>query len=187
MKSPSKTKRLVYATVGGLGLFAGAAGIAAAVSNQSPTPTTVAATGSNAGDQGGSQDATYKSSITSPETQDGKEPSEAEEAAKLQSLAKTSATDAQTAATAAVPGTAAAAELENADGNVVYSVKVTGADGKVTEVIVDAGNGKVLHQEADDGKDDEKGSETDKGNENDQGQDTGTPANEPTTAGAPGK
>ena len=38
-------------------------------------------------------------------------------------------------------------ELDNTDGNVVYAVEVTGADGKVTDLKIDAGNGAVLSKE----------------------------------------
>ena len=48
---------------------------------------------------------------------------------------------------AAVPGTAGTATLENENGNVVYSVIVTTSTGAV-DVKVDAGNGKVLAQDA---------------------------------------
>jgi outer membrane lipoprotein SlyB len=52
-----------------------------------------------------------------------------------------------------VSGTAGAIELDNENGNVVYSVEITKADGSKLDVKVDAGNARVLHQEADDGDD----------------------------------
>lgn len=148
MKSPSKTKRVVYGAIGGLGLFAGAAGLASATTGQSTTPTSVSAS-SEQGD--GNETPTYQSSVQSPETpeaaENGVEQSDAAEAAQLAPLAKVSETDASAAATAAVPGTVAKVELSNENGNVVYDVEVKAADGTKTDVTIDAGNGKVLGQE----------------------------------------
>ena len=92
----------------------------------------------------------YRSSITAPEHELG---SEGAEAQTLQSKATISAAEARSAALAAVPGTVEAVELDNENGNVVYSVEITKADGSKIDVKVDAGNAKVLHQEADDGDD----------------------------------
>lgn len=181
MKSPSKTKRFVYGTIGGLGIFAGAAGIAAAATRQ-PSPTTPPAASAESADRNEAPETTYRSSVTLAEQPGAPELSDAEELKQLQGLAKISAADAEAAATAAVPGKASPAELEDEDGNVVFDVHVTAADGTVTEVIVDAGNGKVLHQEKDDDHDGtEKGGET-----NDSGADAGTEAQNPTTSAAPG-
>lgn len=101
----------------------------------------------------------YTSSVTVPVTPDapeGAEGSEADEAkadkaelAKLEKVAKIDAKAASKAATDKVPGTAAKPELDEEHGNVVYEVDVTAKDGTVTEVIVDAGNGRVLAQQAD--------------------------------------
>ncbi len=153
MKSPSKTKRLVYGAIGGLGIFAGAAGLASAATSQTTTPTTVQAPGNGeTAGQGDTNEApTYKSSVQSPESpeaaENGVEQSDAAEAAQLAPLAKVSETDASAAATAAVPGTVAKVELSNENGNVVYDVEVKAADGTKTDVTIDAGNGKVLAQE----------------------------------------
>jgi uncharacterized membrane protein YkoI len=62
----------------------------------------------------------------------------------LPALAKISFDDALKAAHVAVPGGVIKAELEVEDGNLVYSFEIVGADKKVTEVEIDAGNGKVL-------------------------------------------
>ena len=103
-------------------------------------------------------EATFTSSIKAPVTTEGKDGSEADEAARdkaedagLAKLATVTPEQATAAATKAVPGKAATPKLSNEDGNVVYEVTVTSADGKNhTEVIVDAGNAKVLHQERED-------------------------------------
>lgn len=56
--------------------------------------------------------------------------------------------DAEKAALAAVPGTVQETGLDAENAFVVYTVKVHGADGTVTEVVVDAGTGKVLARDA---------------------------------------
>jgi uncharacterized membrane protein YkoI len=65
-------------------------------------------------------------------------------AAQMAKLAKISFSDALKAALAAAPGVVVKAELEVEDGNLQFSFEVVGADGKTTEVEVDAGNGKIL-------------------------------------------
>lgn len=95
---------------------------------------------------GGDAKAAYTSSVTTPDTGtevEGNDPA-------LAALAKITPDQAKAAALAAVPGTAGQVELENEDGNVVFGVEVTTSAGKTIDVKVDAGNGKVLAQEADD-------------------------------------
>ena len=77
-------------------------------------------------------------------------PSSAEraESARYQKLARITGDQARSAALASVPGTATSVELENEDGNLVYGVTVKTTTGE-SDVKVDAGNGKVLHVEAD--------------------------------------
>jgi uncharacterized membrane protein YkoI len=83
----------------------------------------------------------------------------------LDKLADIDQAAAEQVALEAVPGTVHETELETSDdGYVVYDIEIAGDDGKGHEVIVDAGNGKVLHQDleeergdteaADDGSDD---------------------------------
>jgi uncharacterized membrane protein YkoI len=62
----------------------------------------------------------------------------------LPALAKISFEDALKAALAAFPGSVIKAELEVEEGGLQYSFDIVGADKKVTEVEIDAGNGKVL-------------------------------------------
>lgn len=69
--------------------------------------------------------------------------SEAQESVQLAPLAKITQDEAIMAALSATPGNFIAAELENEDGNIVYSVEMDNA-GVVFEVKVDAGTGKVL-------------------------------------------
>ncbi len=71
----------------------------------------------------------------------------------LEGLAQIDRAAAEKAALAAVPGEAKETELENENGFVVYEVEVAGEDGKLHEVVVDAGNGKVLAQEVEGSED----------------------------------
>lgn len=75
--------------------------------------------------------------------------------ASLPEMAKISLNEAVKAALQAVPGKALRAELENEDGYLVYGVEVASADRQVTDVKVDAGNGKILKTERDQGNQEE--------------------------------
>jgi len=94
------------------------------------------------------QDPSYATSITAPQDEGL---SEADEAKALEPLATITADQARDAALAAVPGTVGKVELDNENGAVVYSVEVTDGSGSNIDVKVDAGNGAVVHQGADDG------------------------------------
>jgi uncharacterized membrane protein YkoI len=59
-------------------------------------------------------------------------------------------------ATEKVPGTVVEAELEKKHGKTVWEVEVLGADGKVTEVHIDAADGTVIDTEAKKEKHEEK-------------------------------
>lgn len=74
---------------------------------------------------------------------------EQQEQAKLQPLAKITAMQAQQAAETSEVGKASKVQLENEDGNLIYSVIIG-----QKEVAVDAGNGKVLYAENDNQNDD---------------------------------
>ncbi len=142
----SRTKRLLFSGAAALGVAAGAAGLAgAATGGQSTSAQAPAQAEADA-----THDPSYTSSVTAPEA--AETTSDADEAKALESLATITADQARDAALAAVPGTAGAIELDNDNGNVVWSVEVTKADGTITDVKVDAGDGKVLAQETDDGK-----------------------------------
>jgi uncharacterized membrane protein YkoI len=96
----------------------------------------------------GDQSPAYRSSVTAPEQEFGSEEAEAD---ALRSKATVSAAAARSAALAAVPGTVEQVELDNENGNVVYSVEIRKADGTALDVKIDAGTAKVLQQDADDG------------------------------------
>jgi len=155
----SRTKRLIAVGATALGATVGLAGIVGFTSADAPKQPVSAQADGKSGDQ--TQDPSYSSSVTAPE-QNGQ--SEADQSAALQSLAKISPDQARDAALAAVPGTAGKVELDNENGNVVYSVQITDASGKVIDVKVDAGNGSVLHQDTDQNGAD-KGAETPNGQE----------------------
>ena len=84
-------------------------------------------------------------SVAAPAEDQGQ--AETDESAALAPLAKITADRAAAVAIAAVPGTSGTPTLESDGGFVVYKVVVTTATGDI-EVIVDAGDGKVLAQEA---------------------------------------
>lgn len=110
--------------------------------------------------------ARYRSSIQVPDKEDEKEAreekgekeeneaDEAAEEAQLQSLAKITKQQAIDAALKQVPGKLVKAELDNEDGNLVYSVEVKTPAG-ISDVKVDAGNAKVLFVDRDDEEDDD--------------------------------
>jgi uncharacterized membrane protein YkoI len=109
------------------------------------------------------QDPNTKGSIAAPagnEEAEGQE-NEAAESKQLEGLAKRDQAAAEKAALAAVPGTVKAAELGNENGFVIWEVEVQGSDGTLKEVKVDAGNGQVLAQ----GAEDDEGSEGPEGSE----------------------
>ncbi|SDO33547.1 Peptidase propeptide and YPEB domain-containing protein [Klenkia soli] len=108
------------------------------------------------GGPGSEQDAadpTFTGTVPAPaatEVPDGQESagSDSAEQAALQALATVTQSQAEQAALAAVPGSVTETDLDAEGGYVVYSVEITGADGTVTEVAVDAGDGSVLAQQA---------------------------------------
>ena len=79
----------------------------------------------------------------------------------LHKLAKISLTEAIETALSKHPGTAVEAELEDEDGYLVYEVEIRNSKGMLSEVTVDAGNGKVLAIEDEDEEDDHDGEKHD--------------------------
>ena len=177
MATTSKVKKVIYSSLFGLGLTAGGVTLASAATTQEKPPTTIEAPGNKTDTESTDSKATehdeadekpdYTSSVTVPVTKEGPEGSDADEAkadraeqAKLEKVAKIDAKAASKAATDKVPGTVDEIDLDEEGGNVVYEVEVTAKDGTETDVIVDAGNGKILAQETDD-KSDDKGDDAD--------------------------
>lgn len=94
----------------------------------------------------GSQNQTpsYQSSIKVPE----QDADERAESAKLAPFAKIDSNQATAAALAKVPGTVLRTELDNENGNLVYSVEIRLATNEIRDAKVDAGNGAVLQVDA---------------------------------------
>ncbi|MCO7218384.1 PepSY domain-containing protein [Klenkia sp. PcliD-1-E] len=158
--------------VGGGASIAAASGPDGDTATASDTAQTDGETADGAdGGPGSEQDAadpTFTGSVPAPattEVPDGQETSgsDAAEKAALEALATVTQTQAEQAAVAAVPGTVSETDLDSESGFVVYSVEVTGADGTVTEVTVDAGNGTVLAQQAGDAGDPADGADQPEG------------------------
>lgn len=161
MKRPT-TRTLAAATlITGLGL--GGTGVAMAATSPATPDTATRAQGKEApgteqdeaseSEDGQDQEQSFTGTIAAPQDTaeaEGAEVPDAQEAAALQPLATTTAQEATDAALAAVPGTAGPAQLEDENGYVVYGVQVAQTDGTDVDVKVDAGNGTVLSQQADD-------------------------------------
>lgn len=82
--------------------------------------------------------------------------------ADLPGLAKISFQQALAAALAKSPGSVIKAELEIEDGNLMYSFEIVGRNKKITEVEIDAGNGKVLNTENEESEKEDKADEAKK-------------------------
>jgi uncharacterized membrane protein YkoI len=76
----------------------------------------------------------------------------------LYKLANIDEAAAEQGALKAVPGTVHETELETSDnGYLIYDIEIAGDDGKEHEVTVDAGNGKILHQDLEEEADESDG------------------------------
>lgn len=87
--------------------------------------------------------------------------SEQEESARLSKQADIMQEQAENAALKAVPGEITETELGNENGSLIWEVEITQANGSQVEVKVDAANGTVLAQEAEDEDEDEDESDDD--------------------------
>ena len=151
MKNESKFKKPIYTGAVAIGLALGTMGIASAATTQ-PAPNETAV-------EVDVQDPSYDGSIQAPVEDETL--TETEEATLLEGLATISADEASAAATAAVPGEIAKVELDDENGSVVYSVEIVDGTGAQIDVKVDAGDGTVLDQQADDDSEDESATEAD--------------------------
>jgi len=93
--------------------------------------------------------------LGTPAWSDKKKDEEGEVAA-LAKDAKVTIDQAIKTASEKVPGTVVEAELEKKHDKTVWEVEVLGADGKITEVHIDAATGSVIDTEAKGKKDDHK-------------------------------
>ena len=121
----SRSRKIAYTAATVLGLLGGGAAVASATT----------------GGSGGADSANpaYTSSVRTADT---------ENEHNLTGLATVTPDQAKQAASTATGGSAQQPQLENENGNVVYSVSVTTPDGRQLDVKVDAGNAAVLAQEA---------------------------------------
>lgn len=128
---------LALTVVGALGIGGAVRGVyanqgqrpAAEIAQSTQSSTTLAQDNDAAGEQ-------------ADDPEDGERGGDQQETAQLQSLAKITAQQAQQTAEAAQGATATGVELDAEDGSLVYEVKFADA-----EVLVDAGNGQILHTE----------------------------------------
>ena len=157
----SRFKKRLYTSAVALGLVLGSVGIAAAATGPSREP------GAPAEEATEVEEPAYIGSVEAPAEDESL--TEAEEAAQLEGLAGITADEAAAAAAAAVGGDVTQVELDNENGTVVYSVEIADAAGVDVDVKVDAGDGAILDQQADDdaGEDDEA-DDDDVQNENEQ-------------------
>jgi len=119
------------------------------------------------------EDESYKGSVSVA----GKDES------SLLKLANIDEAAAEQVALKAVPGTVHETELETSDnGYLVYDIEIAGEDGKGHELTVDAGNGKVLHQDLEEEADESDGrgntEAADDGSDDTEGADNGATARE---------
>ena len=89
----------------------------------------------------------------------GERQGERHEATRLARLAKIDLAQATAAALAQVPGKILKAELDDENGNLVYSVEIMTNTHEIKDVKVDAGNGNILHVDADDHDEEEEDDE----------------------------
>ena len=137
------------------------AGAGAALAAQQSTQET---TGTQAA-QKQEQEPSFNGSVAAPPETEANDATEnpgddAAEAKRLEELAIIDQAAAEKAALGAVPGKVQQTELDNENGSVVYSVEIMGQDGKLREVVVDAGDGKVLAQGAEEDEGPEVGEAT---------------------------
>ena len=143
MRNKRNFRKPLYTMGAAMGLALGSFGVAAAATGDTlpadaPAEDTIEL-----------QEPSYTGSVTAPAEDESL--TETEEAESLKGLARITADEAQAAALKAVPGTAGKVELDNENGSVVYSVEIADSAGAEVDVKVDAGNGAVLDQQADDG------------------------------------
>ncbi|NUN67045.1 peptidase (plasmid) [Pseudanabaena biceps] len=126
----TSTKAILVATLVGLVGIGGLAKAARAIPMQSAKPAAI--------------EVADRETSESRETGEAKDDQmDATQSAKLRALAKITPQQAQQAAEVAVAGKATSVKLENENGSLVYSVAIA-----QKEVIVDAGNGRVLSTES---------------------------------------
>lgn len=145
-KHRNKAVVAVLATTAALG---GGVGVAAAAGG-SPSPSSSSADQAEGAEQQEGTEQQEPALNGSIQTQESADENEQQEQQRLSSQATVTKAEAERAALAAVPGTVASSQLGDENGSLIWEVDVTQADGSSVEVKVDAGNAKVLAQEAGD-------------------------------------
>lgn len=112
-----------------------------------------------ANERGGEHEPVYRSSIQVDK--------KIENESELAKLARISVEDALRIASGSTSGKVVEIALENEEGNLVYGVEISGAAGG-TEVIVDAGDGRILSS-APDSEEHESGEDEEQEGEHDDG------------------
>lgn len=149
----TRTRKMALTSLAAVGVLAGSAGLANAVtssSHGSSASTTVTRGNAEPGDHHESDatdTANFVSSLKVPSSVKTNAKSESAEDLALANLAKIDVGQAASAATKAVPGKVIGVELDDENGNLVYDVEVVSGKGTF-EVTVDAGNSRVLAQQA---------------------------------------
>lgn len=149
MSISGKTKRWVAAGVAVLAI-GGGSGLALAQqggSAQAPNAPSIADTSAPGAAE---QAETPNAPETGERSEAADDAGEKAESAKLAPLAKVDRAQAEQAALAKVPGTVSDAQLGDENGDVIWEIDVTGADGAQHEVKVDAGSGIVIAAALDD-------------------------------------
>ena len=82
-------------------------------------------------------------------------------------LAKISLVEATKIALSTVPGQVIQAGLENENNALIYRIEIVGADGKITDVKIDAGNSKILASNIEADEDNDGIPDTDNDNDDD--------------------
>jgi uncharacterized membrane protein YkoI len=142
-----RTKLIVGAAVAVLTLGGGGAAIAAQQAQEEGIKggTITAPQGSGEENEGAENEVAENEKAENEENESGGQ--------NLQGFAKIDQAAAEEAALAAVPGEVREVELESEGGFVAYDVEVSDNGGNLREVIVDAGNGKVVAQGTEGGED----------------------------------
>ncbi|QSZ26746.1 PepSY domain-containing protein [Aceticella autotrophica] len=154
-------KIVTYAVAGAmaLGIVGGVSAYQGIANAQTGTPATAVQTTANDNTENPGYTASIKVSNPQDNAMDNvneTKDNETQESTKLSTLAKITPEQAKAEALKVAQGTVTKVELDNENGNLVYSVDIKTNTGS-TDVKVDAGNGKVLYQ--DKGSDNEKGKE----------------------------
>lgn len=147
-KPRTRTNRILIGAAAMVGVVAGAAGIASAVTGEGGDgPTSTVATEQRDDDRG---DDDRGEDDRGEDVGERDDDLTAEEAAALATAATVTEAEAEASALAEAPGTVRRTEIEEEDGATVWDVEVDGADGSRHDVQVDATSGDIVEHDVDD-------------------------------------